>query len=284
MDKREVITELKRVSEMLHSLYLSKHQFKQSSPISISTITYKFGSWKRALEEAGLPSSPPTNLITRTKITDDDLLLEIMRLTQELKKEPSEREMSAIGQYSPRPYRDRWGSFGKARQIAYARYGFPDVKPTIQTDKTVDSVQKIESLSISKQVIVPQTYKPSTPPRSKKVQFGEPIDFRGLRFAPINEQGVVYMFGMISRELGFLIESIRTDYPDCEGKRCIDADRQRWEHVRIEFEYQSRNFHEHGHDPENCDLIVCWIHNWEECPVEVLELKSHIKFLPNISP
>ena len=86
---------------------------------------------------------------------------------------------------------------------------------------------------------------------------------------------------MISRELGFLIESIRTDYPDCEGKRCVDTKKQRWEHVLIEFEYQSGNFLEHGHNLESCDLIVCWIHNWEDCPIEVLELKSVIKYLPN---
>jgi hypothetical protein len=25
-----------------------------------------------------------------------------------------------------------------------------------------------------------------------------------------------------------------------------------------------------------CDLIVCWNHNWENCPLEVLELKKAI--------
>jgi len=23
-----------------------------------------------------------------------------------------------------------------------------------------------------------------------------------------------------------------------------------------------------------CDLIVCWVHNWPECPVEVIELST----------
>jgi len=85
---------------------------------------------------------------------------------------------------------------------------------------------------------------------------------------------------MISRELGFLIESIRTDFPDCEGKRALDAAGTKWQHVRIEFEYRSRNFAEHGHDPDGCDLIVCWMHDWPECPVEVLELKSNVGLLP----
>ena len=28
------------------------------------------------------------------------------------------------------------------------------------------------------------------------------------------------------------------------------------------------------HDAEQCDMIVCWKHNWPECPVKVLELSK----------
>ena len=44
--------------------------------------------------------------------------------------------------------------------------------------------------------------------------------------------------------------------------------------VKIELEYQSLNFLKHMHDVAGCDLIVCWEHNWPECPLEVIELKS----------
>jgi len=44
--------------------------------------------------------------------------------------------------------------------------------------------------------------------------------------------------------------------------------------VRIEFEFESRNFRTHGHNPAECDVVVCWKHNWPECPLEVLELRS----------
>jgi hypothetical protein len=30
------------------------------------------------------------------------------------------------------------------------------------------------------------------------------------------------------------------------------------------------------HDPNGCDIIVCWEHNWPECPLEVIELKKEI--------
>jgi hypothetical protein len=47
--------------------------------------------------------------------------------------------------------------------------------------------------------------------------------------------------------------------------------------VRIEIEHESRNFLRHGHDPKGCDLIVCWEHNWEECPLEVVELRKAVE-------
>jgi hypothetical protein len=40
---------------------------------------------------------------------------------------------------------------------------------------------------------------------------------------------------------------------------------------------ESRNFLTHLHDPQKCHLIVCWEHNWPDCPLEVVELKSAVK-------
>jgi hypothetical protein len=31
------------------------------------------------------------------------------------------------------------------------------------------------------------------------------------------------------------------------------------------------------HPAAHCDLIVCWKHNWPECPLEVLELRKVIE-------
>jgi hypothetical protein len=54
-----------------------------------------------------------------------------------------------------------------------------------------------------------------------------------------------------------------------------------WQRVRIEFEFESRNFRDHGHPSTGCDVIVCWRHNWPECPgqIEVVELSKIIKSL-----
>ena len=96
----------------------------------------------------------------------------------------------------------------------------------------------------------------------------------GLMYEPVNEMGVVFLFGMMAEKLGFWVESLQAGFPDCEAK--IEVEPGRWQHFRIEFEYESRGFRVHGHDPGQCDLIVCWRHNWKKCPphIQVLELSK----------
>lgn len=126
-------------------------------------------------------------------------------------------------------------------------------------------------------------YLPADDPRHSELPdrhtYGDPIDFRGLRHEPVNESGVVFLFGMVARELGYSVEAVQAGYPDCEAKRQISPGK--WQRVRIEFEYMSRNFRDHGHPPDGCDVIVCWRHNWPECPehLEVVELERVLKSL-----
>jgi hypothetical protein len=104
--------------------------------------------------------------------------------------------------------------------------------------------------------------------------YGETLDLPHFRHAPTHEQGVVLLFGMLARELGFIVERAGPGFPDCDAKRRLQGGG--WQGVRIEFEMESRNFRVHGHDAAACDLIVCWEHNWADCPLEVLELKSEV--------
>ena len=48
-------------------------------------------------------------------------------------------------------------------------------------------------------------------------EFGDVLNFRGMIYEPINEQGVVALFSMIAQDLGFQIEGIREDFPDCSA-------------------------------------------------------------------
>jgi hypothetical protein len=118
-------------------------------------------------------------------------------------------------------------------------------------------------------------------PRRDRPICGDPTPFPWLRHEPLNEQGVVLLFGMLAKDLGFLIENVQKGFPDCEAKRQVGPDR--WQRVRIEFEYESKNFRDHRHPASGCDLLVCWRHNWDDCPaqIEILELSRVIKSLPS---
>lgn len=110
------------------------------------------------------------------------------------------------------------------------------------------------------------------------------INFRGLVYSPINEQGVVFLFGRILEDLNMYIEEVRVKYPDCVARRYTGKG---WERVYIEFEFNSSNFIQHGHDPKECNMIVCWQDDLSEEDkkklegIEIIELKSYIKELPN---
>ena len=93
-----------------------------------------------------------------------------------------------------------------------------------------------------------------------------------LAHAPTNEMGVVFLFGVLARDLGYIVTLLQAEFPDCEALRRMTP--EKWQRLRIEFEFESRNFMTHGHDVNGCDLIICWKHNWPECPVEVLELSK----------
>lgn len=90
-----------------------------------------------------------------------------------------------------------------------------------------------------------------------------------LEYAPENELGVVFLFSHLIRKFGLSMERVQAAYPDALASR----NRKR---VRIEFEYRSRNFAAHGHDPKRCDWIVCWIHDWPRVPkrIRVVELRK----------
>jgi hypothetical protein len=107
---------------------------------------------------------------------------------------------------------------------------------------------------------------------------GDLINFRGLVYSPLNENGVIFLFGKVVEDLNMYIEEIKPGFPDCIGRRFTGKG---WERVRIEFEFSSSNFKSHKHDSKDCDVIICWEHDWKECPIEVIPLKEVIATLPN---
>ena len=106
----------------------------------------------------------------------------------------------------------------------------------------------------------------------------ELINFRGMVYAPQTESGVLFLFGKVAEDLNMYIEELRPEAPDAIARRFTGKG---WERLRVEFEQRSSDFKQSGRDAENCDLIICWEHDWPTCPLEVIELRDRIRELEN---
>jgi len=122
--------------------------------------------------------------------------------------------------------------------------------------------------------------RPPVEERKKRLRIvGPRSQIPDLVYEPVNEQGVIFLFARYHKELGIeYIEGIQQGFPDAFGRRKIG--KTEYEPVDIEFEFKSLDFKNHQHDPNQCDIIVCWEHNWKECPIEVIELKTAISKMP----
>jgi hypothetical protein len=114
----------------------------------------------------------------------------------------------------------------------------------------------------------------------KNQNYGRQIHVPGMVYAPTTELGVVFLFGRLAKRLGFSVEQIRPQYPDCiairNGRR-----------FRIEFEMWASSFEQHGHDPDGADLVVCWENDWEARGkrfqrIGVLSLKEYADAEPRV--
>ena len=226
-------------------------------------------------------SLPGQNLSDARPLLSVDELFNSIRVVEErLGREPKACEYIADGEFSATPFKDRFGAKWSDTLAHYRKWKAEGGAASVDAANSLvpnSTASPTPCLPVARTIVRPQHVPDATP-----IQFyGEPFDFRGLRHAPINEQGVVYLFGMVSRELGFYVESVQQGFPDCEAKHLHDAKKNLWARARIEFEFKASSFREHGHNASKCDLIICWINDWPDCPLRVIELREEIRKLPS---
>jgi len=164
-----------------------------------------------------------------------------------------------------------------ASALSPPQAGVSVLPPPVQGKKcvTVTMLAILFSMS-SLRALVPRRVYPDRP------LLGAPMDLPGFLFEPTNEMGVVLLFGMLFWRMGFMIESAQAGYPDCRAK--LEVEPGRWQDVGIEFELYSRHFLAHRHDARRADFIVCWIHDWKNCPpnLQVIELREVVRRLSQL--
>jgi hypothetical protein len=301
--REQIIEEIRRIAVKKGVQNLSQEDFERYSMVPMSTVRYYLGTWKQGLQEAGLGAVVVPDTITKDiPENEDELLIDLIRLYNETGEIPTPALIESRGKYYPRHYLDRWKSISEAYLQAQKK-SLPQRASFQQRLESFPSTPCIEPVEMSVQKAVPQTLPEdfgeslrfmTEPPMASaetsmeslemmdSQEFEEkPFCFRGLNNAPQNKIGVIYIFGMIHRELGFFITTFMPGFPDCKGERCVDRPNNRWEPVSIHFEYRSSDFQFYGRGASMNDVLVCWFHDQPQCSLEVLELCTAITQLPS---
>jgi hypothetical protein len=274
--RETVIKAIRRAVKKAGGKRVTMEGFLVASRMKSGDVFRNFRHWQDALDAAGFTANAPN-----AKVEINALLADWGALARALQRLPLRNEYMKKGNYCCGTLENRFGGWAR---IPDAFRAFASERPEW------NDLQELVSESCAPRRSRFLSQKPPGHPKSRwftrrerrrrEINLpvcGAPLNFGVFRYAPMNENGLILLFGSMAERLGFFFETVHPSFPDCRAVR--QACPEIWETVRIEFGYQSRNFREHGHDPKACDLIVCWEHNWPECPVEVLALKDEIKRL-----
>jgi len=239
-------------------------------PLRRGHIYRTFGNYRKALDACALEGRGPG-----FQIDGKRLFLDWAGVVRRLGRLPAVAEYDMHGEYSAQPLITRYRSWKgvPAAMQAYAR----------EAGLAAEWADVMEIVDARLNMIRSTTWS-SMPDGDEEDEtvFGTPLTVSPLTYAPTCENAVMFLFGALARDLGFAVEHIRPAFPDCIALREVRPGV--WRRVKIEFEQESRNFLLHGHAVDGCHMIVCWVHNWAGCPLEVIELRKVVEEMncPNL--
>jgi hypothetical protein len=265
MSKEQLMAAITEITEKLGHVP-SYSELMKTGKVSGRQIVKHFATYTRALRACNLERVCGGN-----KLPLERLFLDWATVTRQLGKIPSKAEFAQMGQHSDTPLKSRFGSWGQVPR--YLRRYIEEQGRTEEWKDVLALIREYEQGQDGMEMAAtPECEQKKPRVMTDRPVYGPLIRPYPMIHGPMNESGVLYLFGTVSERLGFVVTLIQTGFPDCLALRLVDVDR--WQPVRIEFEYESRNFLRHLHDPSQCDIIVCWKHNWPECPLEVIELSK----------
>lgn len=277
MSKEEVIAAIRACAEKLGRAP-SYTELNRMMQITHAHYREHFANYTAAIRESGCEARGGGHRIELERLFGD-----WAEVARKVRKLPTLAEYEIHGKYSQRPLVDRfrtWREAPRGFQDFAERNGIEEEYADVLAMVSARRQQAAESRNLALGE-VPRTVQPGSG-RLKKGRpvYGPLLALPGLRHEPVNEDGVIHLFGMIGLKLGFEVLHIQSAFPDCEALREVEPGK--WQRVWIEFEFESKNFLLHGHEWSECDLIVCWKHNWPECPLEVVELSKEIARIAKI--
>jgi len=156
--------------------------------------------------------------------SDDELLKKIDEAVSNLNLIPTWTQLYRETKITDKVFRNRFGKKGIREVFRHYRKWLEKHQPGSKKIKSVDEyleglVKPPRSQLVKKKARDASAKWPKLPGR----KYGAPLNFGSLIYEPVNEQGVVFLFGMVSKALGFSVEYIGTEFPDCEAKRYVQG-------------------------------------------------------------
>ena len=284
MTKEEIVRAIRVCAKKLRR-NPNLRELRAMAGVQTKHVYKRLGSLRKALQAAGLEGIGPG-----FSPAEETVLRDWATVARKLKKLPSILEYERTGRFSGKPFQRLYGSwsgtaegFCKFADKHGLQAGWGDVLEMIRDAQVPSGNVMSRNESGTNAAAGPATqekdhgwkkrFRKGGIMRDRPV-YGPPLSWPELAHAPVNELGVVFVFGMMARRLGFVVHRLQAGFTDCIAMREVAPGI--WQRVRIEFEFESRNFLKHKHRKDKCDVIVCWKHNWKDCPLDVVELGREI--------
>ena len=148
------------------------------------------GGWSKVVELAGIARHP----LRKDSLTDEEMLTEFHRAVLAKESLPTWPQFAVHARVSSRAVRRRFG--GMKGTLKKYRSWLELHEPSSPFLQLLEEKAKEEVQPTATDRPRPLLSDQSNTQWGKLdgTEFGEPISFRGLQHAPINEQGVVYLF------------------------------------------------------------------------------------------
>ena len=210
MSKEEVIAAIQESAARLGHVPTFT-EVRRATKMSKHEIRKHFLTYSKALSECGLQRTGPGYEADATELFKD-----WAGLVRKLGKLPTMAEYEMHGSYSVRPLIRRYGGWVHvpAGLQDFAREErlegeWSDVLDVIARHKEEEADGRRTSGSTNGRPLRPRILK-------DRPIYGRPMMDMALGLAPTNEMGVVFLFGTVAKDLGYMVVRVQAEFPDCE--------------------------------------------------------------------
>lgn len=193
--------------------------------VSRRQIRAEFGSFTQAPRECNLERE----ISSGQKVPLEKLFADWAGVVRKVGKAPSMSEYEAMSKFSCKPLVRCFGSW---RQVAFGLTQFAEGRGLAEEwkaelelaavkggDQDAQWMLSREAPTARSNMLAALRERALTAGPTAGPTYGLPMWPGPLAYAPVNELGVVFLFGWMAPRLGYVVHRIQPEFPDCEAMR-----------------------------------------------------------------